>query len=88
MSAGSKKRWITRNILKELFAYPFSIGCQLVVVRVDPENEPLIDQFRRLSFNEYRIPRMRGIDKEEVVMTLTKEDWAKHPVNAEGKRHG
>ena len=84
MSGASKGRWSTRGIFRALYGYVFDqLGCQLVMNRNDPENTRLIDMLTRLGYQKYIIPRLRGRNKCDVVMTLTSEDWSKHPINKE-----
>ena len=69
-------RWLTRPVLKEIFDYPFNrIGCQLVVMRVAPENKRLHRQLYSCGFKSYSIPRLRGRDRGEVLFTLSDDDW-------------
>lgn len=89
MSGASEGPWASRGIYRELFGYPFDhLGCQLILNRNDPDNESLINILRRLGYKSYYIPRLRGRDKGDVVMTLTSEDWAKHRINKEVQKDG
>jgi RimJ/RimL family protein N-acetyltransferase len=77
MSAASvdPRAW-SRTVMTEAFGYAFS-HCQLVVIRCAPENGRVRKFWRALGANEYEIPRLRGRDKSEVIMTLTDDAWAK-----------
>lgn len=77
MSAASvdPRAW-TRTVMKAAFGYAFEqIGCQMVVVRCDAENRRVRKFWRGLGADEYEIPRLRGRDKSEVIMTLTDDAW-------------
>lgn len=77
MHAGAvDKRWITRPVLRDLFAYPFDfLGCQLCVLRVSEHNKVMQRIAKAVGFKEYVIPRLRGRDEAEHIMTLTDDDW-------------
>ncbi|WDZ78750.1 GNAT family N-acetyltransferase [Ensifer adhaerens] len=81
-AASTSKRWLTRPVLKGMFAYPFQeIGCQMVVLRVSERNAGMIAIAERFGFSPHRIPRLRGREEAEIVFTLTDNDWRAHPVN-------
>lgn len=74
--AGTSKRWLTRTTLRRMFAYPFDdVGCQMVVMRVSERNEPLARMLKVYGFKSHRIPRLRGRSEDEIVFTLTDDDW-------------
>lgn len=80
-AASISKRWLTREVLREIFAYPFDrLGYQLVVARVSPSNHSENGRgttriFRSFGFSEYRIPRLRGRDEDEIIFTLSDDQW-------------
>lgn len=80
-AASTSKRWLTRPVLREIFAYPFDrLAYQMVVARVSPKNQTesgrgTVRIFRSFGFNEYRIPRLRGRDEDEIIFTLTDDQW-------------
>lgn len=75
-AASSSKRWLTRTVLHDMFAHPFvTFGCQMIVLRVAPENEQMADIARRYGFSEYLIPRLGGRDKDQILFTLTDDQW-------------
>lgn len=81
-AASRNKRWLTRSVLKAIFSYVFEdIGCQLCAARVDPENTSLRRIFRSYGFNEFLIPRLLGRSKDQVVLTLTDDDWRSNKFN-------
>ena len=80
-AAATSKRWLTRKVLHEIFAYPFErLEYQMVVARVSPNNQTKSGRgttriFRSFGFDEYRIPRLRGRDEDEIIFTLTDDQW-------------
>ena len=78
--AASSPRWLTKIVLKTIFAYPFEeLGCQMVVMRVSANNERMKRIFRALDFEEYLIPRLRGRNEDEIIFTLPQETWLSNP---------
>lgn len=74
--AAESPRWLTRFVLKSLYAYPFDLlGCQMVVQRNAASNARVNGILARLGFRNHRIPRLRGRDEDEIIWTLTVEDW-------------
>ncbi len=75
-AASDSKRWLTRNVLHAIFSYVFvTAKCQLCVARIDPENTSLLRIFKAYGFNDIRIPRLLGREKDQIVLTLTDDDW-------------
>lgn len=75
MSAGGD-HWLSRPVLAEMFGYIFSqLGCQAVVMRVDPENTRMCRIAAAFGFQRHDIPRLRGRDKAEAVFVLGDDDW-------------
>ncbi|WP_367727351.1 GNAT family N-acetyltransferase [Agrobacterium radiobacter] len=80
--AGTSKRWLTRETLRKMFAYPFEeCDCQAVVMRVDPDDAPLRRMLTAYGFELYVIPRLRGRDKDENVFLLTDDAWVSNKFN-------
>ena len=74
--ASSTKRWLTRPVLWAMFEYPFNqLGCQMTFARIDPANRSLARILSAYGFETTVLPRMRGRDKDELLMTLTQEAW-------------
>lgn len=79
--AATDKRWLTKAVLWEMFSYPFQrAGAQLVVMRVSERNSMwngrgLPRLLKSYGFNDYRIPRLRGRGEDEILYTLTDDDW-------------
>ena len=75
-SASVSARWLTRPVLNRMFEYAFKgLRCQLVVMRVDPENERMCRIATAFGFKRYDIPRLRGRDKAEAIFTLGDDEW-------------
>lgn len=83
MSAGAiDKRWLTRPVLRAMFAVPFDLfGCQLVVLRVSEHNKPMLRIAKAYGFSEYVIPRLRGRGEAEHILTLSDDDWRANRFN-------
>lgn len=80
--AGTSKRWLTRETLRKMFAYPFEeCDCQAVVMRVDPDDVALRRMLTAYGFELYVIPRLRGRHKDENVFLLTDDAWASNKFN-------
>ena len=74
--AAETPRWLARNVLWEMFHFPFDeIGCQALVMRVDPEDRRLGRILPKLGFVKHVIPRLRGRDKPEALYVLYDDVW-------------
>lgn len=74
--AAVNKRWLNKTVLHAMFGYAFDgTGSQLVVMRVSPEDEALGRILKSYGFKGHRIPRLRGRHLDEIVYTLTDDDW-------------
>ncbi len=86
--ASAHRRWLSRDVLWEMFSYPFHrLGCQMVVARNDPDDAPLRRMEEAYGFTALRIPRMRGRESDELLMMLTDDAWRANGWHKE-KRHG
>lgn len=75
-AAASDPRWLTKETLRALFAYPFDgIGCQIVVARIAESNSRARRMWRAVGSIEYIIPRLRGRNEAEAIMVLTDDAW-------------
>lgn len=75
-AASTSPRWLARPVLFQMFAYPFQhLGCQTVVLRVSERNPRMLGIALRFGFEAHRIPRLRGRDEAEIILTLTDDDW-------------
>ena len=80
--ASVEKRWLTKEILKGLFSYPFDgLGCQLVAMRHSAKDKALARMLRAYGFSQVTIPRLFGRDDDAIVSTLTVEDWRANRFN-------
>lgn len=76
MSAAGGPGWLTRPILYAMHSYVFDVaGCQLSVMQVSERNAKMRRIGLAYGYTEARIPRLRGRDEAELIMTLTEEDW-------------
>lgn len=74
--ASDTPRWLTRPILKALFDYPFKqLECEVVVMRVDPNNKRLNRILTAYGFTRHDIPHLRGKGRAEAVYVLTDDVW-------------
>lgn len=76
-AASDDRRWVNRDILRKMFAFPFDVlGCQAVVARHSATAKHLRRIWRAFGAKEYTIPRLRGRDEpDEVIAVLAQEDW-------------
>lgn len=75
-SYSESKKWLTRNVIRDMFKLPFELlGCQLVVLRVSERNTNMVRIARSFGFNETHIPRLRGRDEGEFIFTLSDDQW-------------
>lgn len=75
-AASDDKRWLTRPVLAEMFAFPFDqLGCQAVVLRADANRRDLKRIFTAYGFNLVVVPRMRGRDAPEAIYVLGDDEW-------------
>lgn len=83
-AASTSKRWLSRPVLKAMFSYPFDqAGCQMAVLRVSERNPIMVSIALRYGFKSYLIPRLRGRDEAEHILTLTDDDWRANRFNQE-----
>lgn len=73
--AGVTPRWLTRPVLREMFDYPFEIGCQSIVTRNSAGNKRLHRILKSIGFKHVTIPRLRGRDEAECIFWLTDDAW-------------
>jgi RimJ/RimL family protein N-acetyltransferase len=87
-SASIDKRWITRPVLKAMFEYPFiECKCQVVVLRVSDDNQPMHRIAKAYGFEHYIIPRLRGRESNENVFVLTDDAWKTNRFNRKTEVH-
>lgn len=75
-SASINKRWLTKNVIRDMFFLPFTrLGCQMCILRVSDMNKAMIGIARKFGFSETHIPRLRGRDEGEFIFTMTDDMW-------------
>lgn len=68
--------FLNRPVLYAIHRYIFDTAqCQLAVMQVSERNERMLRIARAYGYQGTRIPRLRGRDEAEIVMTLTVEAW-------------
>lgn len=76
--ASKESRWLSRPVMQAMFHLPFNeLGCQMVVTRTSEHNKTALRMNRAFGFTDHVIPRLRGRDEAEHIMTLTDDDWRK-----------
>lgn len=76
MSASGGDGWMTRPVLKAMHGYVFEdAGCQMVALQVSERNHRMRRIALAFGYSEYVIPRLRGRDEAECLMTLTDDVW-------------
>lgn len=79
-SASISPKWLTKRMIRAVFAYAFDLlECQLVVMRVSEINTRMVNIAQRFGFKGYLIPRLRGRDEGEWIFTFTEEQWRDSP---------
>lgn len=79
-SACVDSRWLTRRMIRAIFTYAFDLlECQLVVLRVSADNSRMSNIANRFGFSSYPIPRLRGKSEDEIIFTLTDDQWRSSP---------
>lgn len=75
-AASSRRNWLTKARLREIFGYPFNqLECQMVYARASVHNHRVRRIWGALGAEEYTIPRLRGRDEGETILTLPVEAW-------------
>ena len=76
MSGAGEPGFLNRAILFAVHSYIFDAAkCQLAVMQVSERNERMRRIGLAYGYTETRVPRLRGRNEAEVIMTLTEEDW-------------
>lgn len=69
-------KWAQRGVLKEAFSYIYDqLGCQMAAARCDVSNDRVRRLWKAFGADEYVIPRLRGRQKDEAILTLTDDAW-------------
>lgn len=81
-AAATNPKWLTKHMINAMFNYAFGVlGCQMVVLRVSEHNSRMLNIANRFAFQSYLIPRLRGKNEGEFVLTYTDDQWASSPFN-------
>lgn len=76
MSAAGEPGWLNRAIIHAMHSYIFdTAGCQLAILQVSERNERMRRIGLAYGYTEHRIPRLRGRNEAELILTLAEEDW-------------
>lgn len=75
-AAAESPRWLSRPVLAAMHGYVFDrAGCQLAVLRVSERNRRMLRIAKAYGYEGTRIPRLRGRDEAEIILTLTDDAW-------------
>lgn len=75
MSAAGGDGWLTRPVLQAMHEYPFSIGCQMIVLQTAVDNRTMRRIGKAYGYRETIIPRLMGRAADASILTLTDDDW-------------
>lgn len=76
-AAATSPLWPQRSVLKEAFGYIFDrAGCQMAVARCEQSNDRVRRLWKGFGAREHIIPRLRGRDAAEAILTLTDDAWS------------
>lgn len=82
------KRAFTRPVLNAVHGYIFDASkCQLAIMRTSEYNATVRRQARALGYREHILPRLRGRDEADVMLTLTEEEWRDNRFNTTRGQH-
>lgn len=73
-AAAIDSRWASRTVLRQLFGYVFN-AAQLCVARTGTDNQRVRRLWKAFGAKEYIIPRLRGREASEAILTLTDDAW-------------
>lgn len=75
-AASASRAWLNVEILNALMTYAFEgLGCQMVFARTAESNTAARRMCAAIGADEVVLPRHRGPDEAEVIMTLTEDAW-------------
>lgn len=87
--AADTARWLTKPVLWEMFNFPFNeIGCQALVMRVDPGDRRLERILSAYGFEKHVLPRMRGRDRDDAIYILFDDVWKANGFHKENAGNG
>lgn len=71
--------WLSRETVRRMYRYPFrDCQCQMVIMRVDEDDQRLLRQLAALNYSFIRIPRLLGRAHDAILCLLTDEAWAEN----------
>ena len=80
--AASSPAWLCKRSIREIMHICFEQHqCQQIVSRMATDNERAIKIYKFLGFESVLLPNMRGKEKHEWLMVLTKDQWKTHRLN-------
>ena len=75
-AASITPRWLTRETIKRMYAYPFEqLNVQMLVQLTPAEDERLLRQLAAGGYSFIKVPRLLGRDRDGVLCLLTREAW-------------
>jgi len=78
ISSAGNDRWLSRSVLFAMHDYVFNTaGCQLAVLQTSERNKVMQRIAPAYGYRDTRIPRLRGRNEDEILWTLTDDDWRK-----------
>lgn len=81
--ASDTPTWLTRNVIRRIFDYPFlEAQVQMVIMRTREDNVSIARILRAYGFKTVDVPRMFGRYVDGLLCTLTDDDWAHNRFNA------
>lgn len=82
-AAAASRKWLNRSVLRAMHDYIFNgADCQLAVLRVAESNMTMRRIAKAYGYKETLIPRLRGRDEAECVLTLTDDEWKRSRFHA------
>ncbi len=75
-AAATDPRWLTRSIVREVFAYPFlTLDCVRVTTFTPASNRRALKLNAKLGFQHEGVVRLGYGDEDAVIMGLLCEEW-------------
>ena len=76
-AASDSRKWLSAGVLQKFISMPFDkLSCQAIIARHSAEAKHLRRMWTRVGGIEYVIPRLRGKDApDEVLSVLTDDAW-------------
>ena len=85
-AAATSPRWFNRKTAYLAHDFAFNqLGCQMAVMRVAEGNGRALRLVKALGYIGYCIPRLRGREAAEIILTLADDDWR---ASKWGEMHG